>query len=47
MHRAKIRMSDYVYIVNTGGYVGESTRSEIDYATALGLTIQYDEENCP
>lgn len=45
MHRAKIRMSGSIYVVNTGGYIGESTRSEIDYATALGLPIQYDEQD--
>jgi hypothetical protein len=44
MHRAKIRLSGSIYVVNTGGYIGESTRGEIDYATKLGLPIQYDEE---
>lgn len=42
MHRAKIRMSQSVYVVNTGGYIGESTRSEIAYATELGIPIEYD-----
>ncbi|GLV91166.1 MULTISPECIES: hypothetical protein [Streptomyces] len=39
LHRAKIRLSDEVLIV--GDYVGESTRSEIDYARALGKAIRY------
>lgn len=43
MHRAKIRMSGLVHIVNTGGYIGESTRGEIAYATELGIPIDYDE----
>jgi hypothetical protein len=41
MHRAKIRMSSAVYVVNLGGYIGESTRSEIKYATALGIRLEY------
>ena len=45
MHRAKIRLAQSVYIVNTGGYIGESTRGEIEYAEKLGLPVQYDEEN--
>jgi hypothetical protein len=43
MHRAKIRASQSVHVVNTGGYVGESTRSEIAYATSLGIPVEYDE----
>jgi hypothetical protein len=43
MHRAKIRMSGSIYVVNVGGYTGESTRSEIAYATELGIPVQYDE----
>lgn len=44
MHRAKIRLSQSVYVVNGGGYIGESTRSEIEYATGLGLPVEYDDE---
>lgn len=43
MHRAKIRLSGSVYVVNTGGYVGESTRNEIEYAATLGIPVEYDE----
>lgn len=43
MHRAKIRASQSVYVVNTGGYIGESTRGEIAYATELGIPVEYDE----
>lgn len=42
MHRAKIRMSGSIYVVNTDGYIGESTAREIAYATELGLPIAYD-----
>lgn len=45
MHRAKIDMADEVYIINVGGYIGISTRSEIEYAKARGKKIRYLEEN--
>ncbi len=41
MHLQKIRMADEVYIVDPGGYVGESTRREIAYATSLGTPVRY------
>ncbi len=41
VHRQKIRMADEVYIVDPGGYVGESTRREIDYAESLGKPVRY------
>jgi hypothetical protein len=44
LHRAKIRMADEILVVNPGGYVGTSTRSEITYATTLGLPIRYTEK---
>lgn len=43
MHRAKIRMSEAVCVVSTGGYIGESTRGEIEYATELGIPVEYDD----
>jgi hypothetical protein len=47
MHRAKIRMSGSVYVVNTDGYIGESTRSEIAYASKLGIPVEYDHTDAP
>lgn len=41
IHKEKIRMSDYVLVMNVGGYWGESTQSEIDYANKIGLPIKY------
>lgn len=41
MHLQKIRMADEVYIVDPGGYVGESTRREIAYAESLGKPVRY------
>ncbi|MFF9839350.1 hypothetical protein [Streptomyces sp. NPDC013740] len=39
LHRAKIRLADEVLVV--GDYIGDSTRSEIDYARALDKPIRY------
>ena len=36
MHKRKIDMSDGIFVINVGGYIGESTRSEIDYAIKNG-----------
>ncbi len=41
MHKRKIDMSDGIFVINVGGYVGESTRSEIDYAIKNGKTVEY------
>ena len=37
MHKQKIDMSDEIYVINLNGYIGESTKSEIEYANSLGL----------
>jgi hypothetical protein len=41
VHLQKIRMADEVYVVDPGGYVGESTRREIAYAESLGKPVRY------
>lgn len=41
LHLQKIRMADEVYVVDPGGYVGESTRREIAYAESLGTPVRY------
>jgi hypothetical protein len=41
LHREKIKLADSIYVVNPGGYVGESTRAEIQYAESLGLPVRY------
>ena len=41
MHKAKIDMADGIYIVDVNGYVGSSTKSEIEYAKASGKSISY------
>lgn len=42
LHRQKIAMADPVHIVNPGGYVGETTASEVAYAEALGKKVTYE-----
>ena len=44
MHKRKIDMADAIFVINVGGYIGESTRSEIEYAKAAGKGIFYLEE---
>ena len=41
IHKRKIDMSDGIFVINVGGYIGESTRSEIEYAKAHGKSIWY------
>lgn len=41
LHKHKIAVADYVVIINKGGYIGASTRSERDYAKSLGKRIIY------
>lgn len=41
MHKRKIDMADSIYVINVGGYIGSSTRSEIEYAIAHGKTVEY------
>lgn len=43
MHKRKIDMADEIYVVNVGGYIGSSTKSEIAYAKSKGLPIRYYE----
>ena len=44
LHKRKIDLADEVLILNVGGYVGESTQSEIDYARAHGKPIRWLED---
>ncbi len=41
LHKRKIDLADSVRVLNVGGYIGESTRSEIEYAQKLGKPISY------
>ena len=44
MRKRKIDMADEIFVVNVGGYIGASTRSEIEYAKATNKPVRYLEE---
>ena len=44
MHKRKIDMADEIYVINVGGYIGDSTRSEIRYAEEHGKPVRYYED---
>lgn len=41
MHLQKIDMADEIFVINVGGYIGESTRREIAYAERTGKKVNY------
>lgn len=41
MHKKKIDMADEIYVINVDGYIGESTKSEIEYAKQKGKVVRY------
>jgi len=41
LHLRKIDLADEVLILNVGGYIGESTRRELEYARAHGKGIRF------
>jgi hypothetical protein len=41
LHKRKIDLADEVMVLNVGGYIGDSTRSEIEYAVKTGKTVKY------
>ena len=45
IHKRKIDMADVIYVINKDGYIGASTRSEIQYALRLGKQIIYMEDD--
>lgn len=40
-HKRKIDLCDWVWVMDIGRYIGESTRSEIEYAKKLGKPVRY------
>ena len=44
MHKRKIDMADEIFVINVGGYIGESTRGEIAYAESKGIGVRYLEQ---
>lgn len=41
MHKEKIKLSDAVLVVNVNNYIGNSTKSEIEFAKSLNKEIIY------
>ena len=39
VHKAKIANSEAVVVINPGGYIGDSTKSELLFAAAMGKSI--------
>ena len=44
MHKRKILMADEIFVINKGGYIGSSTRSEIAFAERNCIPVRYMEE---
>ena len=43
IHIKKIDISDAIYVVNIDGYIGNSTKNEIEYAKNKGKEVIYHE----
>ncbi len=41
LHKRKIDISDEVVILNVGGYIGQSTKAELEYALEIGKPVSY------
>ena len=41
MHKRKIDMADEIFVINVGGYIGDSTKSEIEYALSTNKKVNY------
>ena len=41
MHLQKIDMADEIFVINVGGYIGESTKREIAHAEQTGKPVRY------
>lgn len=44
MHKRKIDMADEIFVINKDGYIGSSTKSEIEYALKTGKKVNYMEK---
>jgi hypothetical protein len=45
VHMDKIKMANEILVINVGGYIGESTKREIEYAKSLNKVIRFLEPN--
>ena len=44
LHKAKIDISDEIFVINVGGYIGSSTKSEIEYAIENNKKVSFLEK---
>jgi hypothetical protein len=44
LHKRKIDMADVVYFINQDGYIGESTKSELQYALVSDKEVLFEEQ---
>jgi hypothetical protein len=47
LHKRKIDLADEVLILNVGGYIGDSTKSELNHARERGKVIRFLEPPRP
>ena len=45
IHKRKIDMADAIYVINKDGYIGSSTRSEIEYAIKHNKEVIFMEDD--
>jgi len=41
MHKSKIDLADEIFVINVNGYIGTSTKSEIEYAQKTNKPVKY------
>lgn len=41
LHKRKIDISEGIFVINVNGYIGDSTRSEIEYAKKYNKEIEW------
>jgi hypothetical protein len=46
LHKRKIDLADWVFVLDVDRYIGDSTRSEIDYAMAHGKPVRFLSLDC-
>ncbi len=41
LHMKRIELSDAIFVVNVGGYIGDAVKKEIAHAQKLGIEVMY------
>ncbi|MCM0620025.1 hypothetical protein [Nocardioides bruguierae] len=47
VHLRRVAMADEVLVVDVGGYLGESTRREVEHARACGVPVRFLSDQAP